>query len=196
MACNHDNSLSQEKRGQTLAVIMSCLLASGASLAFGDEDRIATGAEGSAHLSQTSDGESGGGHAKADTRANAQLGVRSAEAGTRAESGTSAQGVARTSLEADDAVSAAESGAAEMAGAVESIEGPETDADLVGSATGAAAAAGDVQSGDAVDAALRSTLKGEIAGSINSTVQEDVRDSIQADLVTDITRALPLPGRN
>jgi type IV secretory pathway VirB10-like protein len=113
----------------------------------------------------------------------------------------SGQGVASTVSEqlevtADNAVSAAESGTARLAGAVDSIEVPEADADLIGSASGEAAATGEVQAGEAVDAALESTLKGEVAGSINSTVQDDVRDSIQADLVTEITRSLPLPGRN
>jgi hypothetical protein len=258
MACNHDNSLSQEKRGRTLAVIMSCLLAGGASLAFGAEVSVATGAEGSAQLSQTSDGISGDSRVKADTRANAQAGVRfdEFESGARAESDTSARVSARRSQEsneqpsepagdranrtvesasrpslkiagrakasvessgsaalesgqtvantvgeqlevtADKAVSVAEIGTARLVDAVDSIEVPETDAGLIASATGEVAATGDAQATDAVDAALESTLKGEIAGSINSTVQDDVRDSIQADLVTEITRSLPLPGRN
>ena len=83
-----------------------------------------------------------------------------------------------------------------VAGTVRAIEAPETDADLAATATGDAAAAGEVRATDAVDATVESTLKGEVAGSINSTVQDDIRDSIQADLVEDVTRSLPLPGRN
>jgi hypothetical protein len=157
-------------------------------------DAAALQSEGTATLANTT--ESGVELAgRVGNRAESQLGSaadRSQQVATRAQAfvDTSADAAiesghslgAATAQQADDTVG--------------TIEVPETDGSVVTSATGNAETAADAEASDAVDGALESSLKGDIAGSINSTVQDDIRDSIQADLVTDITRSLPLPGRN
>jgi hypothetical protein len=120
----------------------------------------------------------------------------SAEAAIETGQNVAAAASAQLEVTADRTVEVTDRAASGVAGTVHAIEAPETDADLAAMATGDAAATGEVRATDAVDATVKSTLKGEVAGSINSTVQDDIRDSIQADLVEDITRSLPLPGRN
>lgn len=221
MACNHERSLTCEYRGRTLAVILSCLIAGSASLALGAEISAAVVSDSSVRISQSSDGMSNQGRAEAEIRTNARADVQSGavESNAQAESSASVQGSAQASQDSDgepsepvsdrvegrvEALSVrsqkvagrAQTAVGSSAGTVHAIEAPETDADLAAMATGDAAAAGEVRATDAVDATVESTLKGEVAGAINSTVQDDIRDSIQADLVPDITRSLPLPGRN
>ena len=44
--------------------------------------------------------------------------------------------------------------------------------------------------------AVADTVSNDIAASVDASVKEDVRASIQDDLVTELTRSLPLPGQD
>jgi hypothetical protein len=92
------------------------------------------------------------------------------------------------------------------------VEGTEVDPDVAtvpkmelsgngGAVAEAGAAAGtmaEVASSEVVDAVVDSTVKsaveGEIASAVEASVQDDIRNAIEADLITDLTGSLPLPG--
>ena len=168
-----------------LAIVLpaALVLAAGNALAQAETQLSAgTGAEGLAELRQSSTG-----HASS-SNATGSLDSKPVE--------TTVDEFVTTADEVAEEVASGAFGVADAAGDSSSEAAAKAAAGVRASSETAAKAASRPLDVEAVTAAVDGAVQGEVAGEIDASVRNEIRDAIEADLVTDITRSLPLPGND